>query len=62
MDPKELAEKVQPFCHDAHLAAEAAVGVSAEQAQKIEYDHTLAAVLVFRSRERAAGHPIRPSN
>ncbi len=62
MDPKELATKVQPLCHNAHVAAEAAVGVSADQAQNIEYDHTLAAVLLFRSREKAVGHPIRPSN
>jgi hypothetical protein len=62
MDPKELAAKVQPLCHNAHVAAEAAVGVSADQAQKLESDHTLAVVLLFRSRENAVGHPIRPSN
>jgi hypothetical protein len=56
MAPQELAKLVEPHCHDEHVAAEAAVGVSAEGAAAIESDHTLAAVLFYRSRAKALGH------
>ena len=54
MEPQALAKLVQPICHEKHVAAEAAVGVSAEQAQNVEYDHTLAAVMLYRSRVRSS--------
>jgi hypothetical protein len=56
MDPKRLAELIQPHCHAEHEFAmqtaspEKWKATSEDWARKLELDHTIAAILFYRSR------------